>query len=266
MAGIALLLGACADGAGPVRSTGTATVGPDSGDLETDGDEEPDDDDDQPDDGGDEPTDDDGADETDGDPQDTDGPSDEGGSGETSGDPDSPPAATVFVQFDGVTLTRGDDDDATTNTVISDEMEGTFSAHDPARSDMVRSSVETLLADYDIEVTDVPFMGGIIGFGVVDCDDQNPNNVVIIYDDPEADWDLTYIVNAVAYQLGVSYGLSNVDDPADAMYRYASKDPRAFQSDCIPIYEAPLCKTVSATCGSGMQSSHDEMLARFGPS
>ena len=232
----------------------------------------PDDDHDPPDPGGDDDDDDDV-------PGDDDDDDDDDDAGDSGGEPGEP-AAVVFLDFDGATLDLGPSDDARIDQTMNFDLEGTWGPAEPGFADAIVERVQAALAPYAIEVTDVrPADGdytmviisadpspifGAAGLSAVDCGDLEPNNVAVVFGSA-ASSGVDGLGNVVLFQLGVTYGLNPAADPVDAMHNSMTDDALGFEDECVPIAGTPLCESMAEACIASEQSSHEELLARFGP-
>ncbi len=202
-----------------------------------------------------------------------------GSSGTTGGSA----SAVVYLNFEGVELAQGAADDAATNTTQISELAGTWSAIDAGRAATVLAGIEALYAPFAIDVTDArpaagpytmvvvaagaPPFPGAGGLALSDCDDMNPSNVAVVFDDPVAAYSTQQLINIAGFQIGVTHGLNPVEgSDDDMMTSVLGEEERSFTAACATETDIAGCTPATATCDAGEQSSLEEMLARFGPS
>ena len=195
------------------------------------------------------------------------------------------PAGTIFVNFDGVELTKTaafTDDDATTNT--SWLYGGSFDAYgaSPKRA-AIMQALRSDWSRYDVVVTDVrpssgdytmavvsptsPEAPGIVGFAPVDCWDASTHaNVTFAFHSADDDYSATATATTISQEVAHSFGLEHVDEPSDIMNpTNGGGDPR-FSDACQPVLGHSFCGEQHAEfCPVGQQNAHAELTAMFGP-
>ena len=191
--------------------------------------------------------------------------------------------ATLFVNFDGVTLTSGFDD---APSDVSEALAGEFPPYDgPHDPDEVISIVAAHLAPFDVcatlhrpargpytmvvvtePVSEVP----VFGISPLDCGNDNPNSVGFVF--PDETWDVSAraMANAISGGFGPTIGLGNQDvADDDLMCRVGCSIDvdRSFKDECLPLpTTSPReCPRHVRHCPEGEQNSYQEMLAAFGP-
>jgi hypothetical protein len=165
------------------------------------------------------------------------------GTGTTPPDPPDPPdpvveRATVFLNFEGVTLQPGAED-ATANTAGFFETPQTMQPYKSTAADRatqiaaITTSVKAILAPFDLEITttrpttgpydmlvfggssqDVGLTSGVDGIAAIDCLDLNPSNIVLLFGDAFPVTAPDVIASLSVTALGITNGIptSTVDN------------------------------------------------------
>jgi hypothetical protein len=166
----------------------------------------------------------------------------------------SRPAAILYLSFDGVVLTAGNDDPAEgTSSVLG--MQGVQEADLPpfdhsGYSDLsqmasrkeavyaVAGLVRYFFAPYDVEVVverppdTIPYTmcvvggdvsqlnlpGGVLGVSPMDCNDSNPQNINFVFAEEMAS--SVVLALTIAHEVGHAYGLVHIDDTEAIMNPY----------------------------------------------
>ena len=193
--------------------------------------------------------------------------------------------ATVFVNFDGVTLASGADDAPSDTTQIA-QLAGALAPYDgPSDLDEVMAIVGGHFAPFDLCVTrerpdqgpyvmvvvtpDNPFgVGAVTGIAPLDCDDGNESNIAFVF--PDGTWEVSprALANVISSEAATTIGLGTTTDETDILCRSACDFDvdRSFKDECLPLaFEPQVCDQHAEHCPGGGQSSFQEMLARFGP-
>ncbi len=188
----------------------------------------------------------------------------------------------VFVNFEGIALEMGFDD---SRTDVSGIFGGVFepfggTAGDRAavmesmRSDwslydVILTDERPAAGDYTMNVTSPtnPIGGGVLGIAPLDCGDmQTHNNITFAFHgatDPPS-----LVATTISHEVGHSFGLEHVDEPADVMNPFNSGGDPSFRDECIEVVDAGPCGPQHEVhCGPTMtQNSHLELLGLFGSS
>jgi hypothetical protein len=190
----------------------------------------------------------------------------------------------IYVNFDGPTLTPGEEDDARVDvTVIGDlaiEL-APYEASDAHKLEIV-GRVDDLYQDFDVCVTRTrpvtgdytmavvtptnPFGGSVFGIAGPDCGNANPNNIVFAFFEPTGRFQASSIGTVIAGNLGHSYGLdqhaSDRDD--DVMHAGNFLYASSFKDTCITPLHNQQCDHF--VCDHpGQQNSWRELLETLGP-
>ncbi len=203
-------------------------------------------------------------------------------------DPGPPPGAkqgVIFVNFDGATLSGGDDDSRANRSLM---FQGNFPAYGQgSKREAVMQAVRQDWAPFNVIVTDsrpasgdytmnmtgpLNFVGpGVLGVALVDCNDAwTHNNVTFAFHSANDPFSASTQATTIGQEVAHSYGLEHVDEPGDIMNpQNAGGDP-SFRDECIPIVPGNngiACgQQHAAQCGTGSkQNSYRELLALFGP-
>lgn len=189
----------------------------------------------------------------------------------------------VFVNFDGAELFFGQDDARNDTTVLSD-MAGPFPAYGgSSQQGATLQAVRNDFAAYDVIIVDSrpssgnytmamvgPYEAGtVLGVAPLDCRDSFPNNIVFAFHGDGDGYTSTGQANTISQEVAHSYGLEHVADQRDIMYPVSTGGDPAFLDLCVTIVPSPdiVCGDQHEEhCPAGEQSSHRELLDRFGPS
>lgn len=207
----------------------------------------------------------------------------EGGvdTGTDTDSPKRPPCSVVFLNFDGVTLTPGEDD-ATLNTssIFFSELFDVplmpFGPGAPEVADLVRAHLDPFNVcvvtdrpdggDYDMVVvtsTPSPVKGSLAVSSVSDCGNVNKRDVSVVFDSAPA----IDIAAAASSRVGFHVGLESGTDPADIMGPAGNSDA-LFLDRCTPLLNTamPSCAPQhAANCTPGNQNSFRELHDALGP-
>ena len=204
---------------------------------------------------------------------------DDGSSDSSETDEPGEPAAVLFINFDGATLTAGVDD----ATIDQASAAGSFSGMpldpfgDGPKRDDIMTRLGEIWAPFDVGVTETrPASGdyamivvtptspiGALGLASLDCGDANPTSVGIVFigiDDP---YSADFVATFISRQAGRGYGLENVDAPGDVMAQFP-EDAASFIDQCQPLTGPPGCSAEhEAFCPAGQQNGFAELSAAF---
>lgn len=188
----------------------------------------------------------------------------------------------IYLNFDGVTLTPGNADDATLDisSVGLDELTGgpllPYAGDAPpivsAVSDHLGSFDVCLVTerpntgDYEMVVitgTESPFGGAIALSPGADCGNSNRREISFVFGSNGA---IPGLAEAVSSRIGFHIGLENGTQPADLMGPPGHPGP-TFLDQCTELNAPPACGAQHAThCDAGSQNSFQELLDAFGSS
>lgn len=192
---------------------------------------------------------------------------------------------TVYVEFDGVTLTQGPVDDSTANVTAIAELATTLEPFggDPAERASVLQSVRADFAPFDVRVVDErpstgdyvmvvvtptnPFGDGVTGVAVDDCGDAAGQRDVVFAFFRSGQAPANDVGTTIAQEVAHSIGLEHVDDAADVMYPIAAGFDPYFNDDCLALSSASGCPAQHEVfCEQpDHQNAFAELMARFGP-
>jgi hypothetical protein len=140
----------------------------------------------------------------------------------------------IFVNFDGASLSYGNDDSRNNITQIG-ELAGNFAAYGGGdKRDAVMQAVRADWAPFNVIVTDArpasgdytmnmtgptnPFGGGVLGIAPVDCGDaQTHNNITYAFHSSGDQFSAAVTATTIGQEVAHSYGLEHVDEPGDVM-------------------------------------------------
>ena len=188
-------------------------------------------------------------------------------------------AMTIFVNFDGAMLTQGADDATIDQASLAGMFEGQAAApygEGPKRQEVLDAIAEDW-APFDVAVTDQrpaegdyamvvvtptnPFAPSA-GVALSDCDDQNPNNVGLVFASIDDGFPATFTASSVSRIAARGLGLDNVELPGDMM-NSTGVDDGEFIDTCAPLAGAGCLAQHETQCPPGQQNSYAEILARF---
>ncbi len=195
----------------------------------------------------------------------------------------------LFVNFEAITLTMGNDDSRTdVSSIFAGEFVA-FGGGDAERAavmaavrtdwepyDLVITESRPAAGDYTMNVTSPtnPFGSGsgVLGIAPLDCMDMMaPNNVTFAFHGAGDGFSPATVATTIGQEVAHSYGLEHVNNPADIMNPQNSGGDPTFRDECIAIVDGGagiFCPDQHAThCGEPtMQNSHLELLEIFGSS
>ncbi|MBV1860740.1 MAG: hypothetical protein KUG77_20160, partial [Nannocystaceae bacterium] len=200
--------------------------------------------------------------------------------------PIPPHAETLYIDFDGASLSPGSDGRLEQMSCIDGAFE--YPGLDAGRA-FVEATVEHVrehLEPFDITVhwetrpdAGLPYttvlVGGApeqLGFDEstqgyacqVDCGNQHANELVLAFNDSSEQ----ALANTIVHEAAHAWGLDHVIDGESLMSPFSPADEAALFDRCVEISEAtssPVCIEAHASfCPPGQQNEHAEMTERFG--
>lgn len=190
---------------------------------------------------------------------------------------------TLFVSFDGVTLTGGPDDAPNDTTQIGQLAEALAPYDGPLDLDEVMAIVAGHFAPFDFCVTrvrprrgpyamvvvtaDNPFGPDVFGIAPLDCDDTNELNIAFVFTNDGWAVSTRALANVISSEFSVTIGLdTQTEDDADVMCRSCDNDvDRSFTDECLPVAFPQMCSEHEEHCPPGQQNSFQAMLTQYGP-
>lgn len=192
---------------------------------------------------------------------------------------------TFYLNYDGVQLNPGGDDNAATNTTMFQEWGGNYQPYGNGAKRM--ASLQAALTDwapYAVTITDqrpngvytmcvnTPtniYGGGVLGVAPLDCNDSNGANIVFAFHSDNDQFTAATQATTMSQEIAHAFGLEHVNFPNDIMNpTNEGADPK-FLDQCIAIVPDPnfgiLCgQQHQQFCGGSQQNSHQELLWLFG--
>ncbi len=188
-------------------------------------------------------------------------------------------AATVYLNFDGVTLTAGGVDNSAQNVSAIGFEELTQGPLMPfaGPTDPIVAAVSDHLSPFNVcLVTTRPASGDYemvvitsseppLKFvtalsATADCGNSNMREISFVFGLDAAD-----LATAISSRVGFHIGLENATNPADIMGPPGAPGPE-FIDVCSELNNPPTCVAQHAThCDAGEQNSFRELLGAFGP-
>ncbi|WP_272084911.1 Ig-like domain-containing protein [Nannocystis bainbridge] len=189
-----------------------------------------------------------------------------------------------FLNYDGVSLAQGEQDDATTDTTMFAEFVADYAPY--GLGSKRDASLQAVLADwaaYDVTITDVrpqagayamsvnsptnPFGDGVTGASALDCDDGVASSVVLAFHGADDEFSAAAQATTISHELAHSYGLEHVAEPEEIMNPTLVGVDASFRDECLALTGGgPLhCEQHRRFCDDGRQNAHQELLWLFGP-
>jgi hypothetical protein len=187
------------------------------------------------------------------------------------------PCRRIYVALTGVTLTSGEDDAPNDVSAI---VEGVMPPYDGDGQALV-AALQAMFAPFAVCVTDErpaegpydmvvftddnPFGTGVLGISALDCMDENPSNVVVVFTDVALTDDQR--ARIAASRLGTTMGVNNQSANSDdlAFSAGAPEAGAAWLDLCIPFEDiGSSCATFDA-CPDGQQNSFAHLTEVLGP-
>lgn len=203
--------------------------------------------------------------------------SDDDGDADPAGGSDSWPAPRViFLNFDGPTLESGPDDARTNTADIVAGQSGQFAPYgEPDRipeitaflrdawspANIVFTTERPGGGDYTMVVVSPtnPFDPQASGIAVIGCNDSRRNAVVAAFSEgPDGPRTPDVVASAISRELGFSFGLDTVRNPADFMASGAVPG-QAFVDSCSPVGDNPICGDTEL-CPAGSRNSMAQII------
>ncbi|WAS97177.1 Ig-like domain-containing protein [Nannocystis punicea] len=194
-------------------------------------------------------------------------------------------ANVFFLNYDGVTLNQGGQDNSATNTTVFNEFATTYQPY--GAGNKRAASLQAVKADwapYDVTITDVRpngglytmcvnsptniFGGGVLGVAPLDCNDNMAANIVLAFHSANDEFSAATQATTMSQEIAHAYGLEHVNQPNDIMNPYNAGGDPSFLDQCLNLDGGgnPIqCGAQhSQFCGNNQQNSHQELLWLFG--
>ncbi|MEM6996585.1 MAG: Ig-like domain-containing protein [Myxococcota bacterium] len=198
----------------------------------------------------------------------------------------APTPATIYINFDGPTLTAGPADDAAADVTAIAELGDRVEAFgdDAATRQAVLEAVRADFAPFDVRVVDSrpgggdymmavvtptnPFGAEVSGAAVTDCFDAAGRRDVVFAFFEAGGAPALEIASTISQEIGHAVGLEHVQDAADVLYPFATGFDPYFNDTCLTLSAAANCAEQHAVfCdGADEQNSFAELLDAFGSS
>ena len=195
---------------------------------------------------------------------------------------------TVYLNFEGVSLSLAAADDAPNDEVSIDQLATDYMPYgDSPQPDGILALVEEDFEAYDVLVTlDRPAAGpytmvvvsptnpispGVLTIATsVDCSNANDNNLAFAFFDADSGFTNQEQANVISSAIGHTYGLDNAaQGTGDLMENFFASDDRGFADECLDLDLPPgVCQVEHvAECGpTDQQNTHQELLTTLGAS
>ncbi|HEY8379394.1 MAG TPA: Ig-like domain-containing protein, partial [Nannocystis sp.] len=194
-------------------------------------------------------------------------------------------ANVFFLNYDGVTLKWGNQDNSATNTTIFQQFARTYQPYGQgAKRAASLQAVKADWAKYDVVITDVrpqsglytmcvnsptnPFGGGVLGVAPLDCGDSMAANIVLAFHSANDQFSAATQATTMSQEIAHAYGLEHVNQPMDIMNPYNAGGDPSFLDQCLQLDGGgnPIqCNAQHQQfCQAGRQNSHQELLWLFG--
>ncbi|MFY0541249.1 Ig-like domain-containing protein [Nannocystis pusilla] len=194
-------------------------------------------------------------------------------------------ANVFFLNYDGVTLNQGGQDNSATNTTVFNEFATTYQPYGAGNKRAASlQAVKSDWAPYDVSITDVRpngglytmcvnlptnvFGGGVLGVAPLDCNDNMAANIVLAFHSANDQFSAATQATTMSQEIAHAYGLEHVNEPNDIMNPYNAGGDPSFLDNCLTLDGGgnPIqCGAQhSQFCGNNQQNSHQELLWLFG--
>ena len=194
-------------------------------------------------------------------------------------------ANTFFLNYDGVTLKKGNQDNSATNTTVFNQFAATYQPY--GAGNKRAASLQAVKADwlkYDVTITDVrPNSGlytmcvnsptnvigqGVLGVAPLDCFDNMAANIVLAFHSANDQFSATTQATTMSQEIAHAYGLEHVNQPNDIMNPYNAGGDPSFLDQCLQLDGGGnpiMCgQQHQQFCNNGQQNSHAELVWLFG--
>jgi len=189
-------------------------------------------------------------------------------------------SSTLFVNFDGATMSSGMDD-APSNTTQISQCVGSFAAYGGgSKQDAAFQAVQAHYEPFDLPLVNTrpggndycmvmtgptnPFGGGVLGISPLDCGDQNPKSISFSFVSANDPYSASLQGTVIAHEVAHAFGLDHVNDPGDVMNPSVSEQTMVFKDQCISTAQGS-CPSHPG-CSQGQQNDYAELMQLFGPS
>lgn len=187
-----------------------------------------------------------------------------------------PAPRVIFLNFDGPTLVSGPDDARTNTAGIIADHSGQFAPYgEPDRipeitaflrdawspANVVFATERPGGGDYTMVVVSPtnPFDPEVSGIAVIGCNDSRSNAVVAAFSEgPGGPRTPDAVASAISRQLGFSFGLDTIENPADFMAS-GTLPGQAFVDSCSPVEDNPVCGDTDF-CPPGSRNSMAQII------
>ncbi|MCY1054186.1 Ig-like domain-containing protein [Nannocystis sp. SCPEA4] len=196
-------------------------------------------------------------------------------------------ANVFFLNYDGVTLNQGGQDNSATNTTVFAEFATSYQPYGAGNKRAASlQAVKSDWAPYDVTITDVRpanglytmcvnsptniFGGGVLGVAPLDCNDNMAANIVLAFHSANDQFSAATQATTMSQEIAHAYGLEHVNQPNDIMNPYNAGGDPSFLDQCLNLDGGgnPIqCgQQHNQFCNNGQQNSHQELLWLFGTS
>ncbi|MDC0715879.1 Ig-like domain-containing protein [Nannocystis bainbridge] len=194
-------------------------------------------------------------------------------------------ANVFFLNYDGVTLQQGGQDNSATNTTVFAEFAANFQPYGAGNKRTASlQAVKSDWAPYDVTITDVRpggglytmcvnsptnvFGGGVLGVAPLDCNDNMAANIVLAFHSANDQFSAATQATTMSQEIAHAYGLEHVNQPNDIMNPYNAGGDPSFLDQCLNLDGGGNPIQCGAQhnqfCNNGQQNSHQELLWLFG--
>jgi len=196
-------------------------------------------------------------------------------------------ANVFFLNYDGVTLQQGGQDNSATNTTVFGQFAANYQPYGAGNKRAASlQAVKSDWAPYDVSVTDVrPGNGlytmcvnsptnvigqGVLGVAPLDCNDNMAANIVLAFHSANDQFSAATQATTMSQEIAHAYGLEHVNQPNDIMNPYNAGGDPSFLDQCLNLDGGGNPIQCGAQhnqfCNNGQQNSHQELMWLFGSS
>jgi hypothetical protein len=191
---------------------------------------------------------------------------------------------TIFINFDGATLTHSMWDYAPDNQTQFPDAAGDYPAHGSEPGSQLRQAVidavKVHYAPFAIDVTDTRpehihhnmilvspkgKSAGKLGFASLNCGLANPTGVGFAFYTSSDGAAPVEMASTISHEAAHTFGIEHSTDTADLMYPTYTASADAFMDQCAPVDGAEYCGDAHRElCPDGGQNTYGELYAYFG--